>query len=236
MQLGNWPAWATSMATVGTTCLLRRTDGVWTYYAMNGRAVVSSESGWANLARGLDWRVAGIGDLNGDGLSDVLLRRLDGTWAYYPMNGRRTIAAEHGWARLTRNTDWRIAGVGDLGGDGRDGVLLRHADGRWLWNAMDGRHVVSAGRPGLPTDRNWRFEAIADLNGDGTRRRPAAARQRALALLRHARGPGGAAGLRPCELAGRPHLAAGRHRRPGRRRPRRRASAPRGRGAGTRAG
>lgn len=148
--------------------LLRRTDGVWTYYAMNGRAVVSSESGWANLARGLDWRVAGIGDLNGDGLSDVLLRRLDGTWAYYPMNGRRTIAAEHGWARLTRNTDWRIAGVGDLGGDGRDGVLLRHADGRWLWNAMNGRHVVSAGRPGLPTDRNWRFEAIADLNGDGT--------------------------------------------------------------------
>ena len=43
----------------------------------------------------------------------------------------------------TRDLDWQVAGIGDLNGDGKDDVLLRHTDGRW---AMDGR--CRPARPG----------------------------------------------------------------------------------------
>ena len=44
-----------------------------------------------------------LGDFNGDGRDDVLLRHEDGRWWYYPMNGRRHIVSQRGLADLTRN-------------------------------------------------------------------------------------------------------------------------------------
>ena len=60
---------------------------------MNGRFHIRAQRGTANLTTNLDWRVAGIGDLNGDGRDDVLLRHVNGSWHYYPMNGRFHIRA-----------------------------------------------------------------------------------------------------------------------------------------------
>ena len=91
--------------------LLRHEDGRWFYYPMDGRRHITSQRGLANLTRKLDWQVAGIGDLNGDGKDDVLLRHTDGRWFYYPMNGRRHITGERGLANLTRNPDWSIAAL-----------------------------------------------------------------------------------------------------------------------------
>lgn len=46
--------------------LLRRTDnGRWTYYPMNGRRVLPGRGG-VPLSTNLAWRVAGVGDFNGD--------------------------------------------------------------------------------------------------------------------------------------------------------------------------
>ena len=160
--------------------LMRRADGAWVYYPMDGSRVVVEERGWANLTRKLDWRVAGVGDFNRDGRDDVLMRRTDGAWVYLPMNGRRVIAAERGWANLPRDVDWRMAGTGDFDGDGRMDVLLRHVEGEWRYFAMDGRRVV-AGHPTatrLPGDLLWRFAGTGDFDGDG----------RDEVLLRHADG------------------------------------------------
>ena len=160
--------------------MLRREDGVWVYYPLDGTRVIAGERGWANLTRNLDFRVVGIGDFNADGRDDVLMRRTDGAWAYYPMNGRRVIRAEAGWANLPREVDWRVAGVGDFNGDGQADVLLRHIDGAWRHYAMDGRRIV----PGqsrtahLPRDLRWRLAGIGDFHGDG----------RDSVLLRHADG------------------------------------------------
>lgn len=72
------------------------------------------------MTRNLQWSVAGVGDLDGDGSDDVLMRKpTTGTWYYYPMNGRRHLAG-HGAANLTSNLDWGLttAGSGSGGSTG----------------------------------------------------------------------------------------------------------------------
>ena len=80
-----------------------------------------------------------MGDFDGDGKADALLRRDDGLWYYYPMDGREILDGR-GVSNLTRNTEWSVAGIGDLDGDGRDDVLLRKKDNdRHLVLLPDGR-------------------------------------------------------------------------------------------------
>ena len=149
--------------------LVRHEDGRWFYYPMDGRYPITNERGLANLTRNLDWHVAGMGDLNGDGRDDVLLRHTNGRWYYYPMNGRRHITDARGYADLTRDLDWQVAGIGDLNGDGKDDVLLRHTDGRWDYYPMDGRNPIAAqrGLAGLTRNLDWQVVGMGDLNGDG---------------------------------------------------------------------
>ena len=148
--------------------LLRKaaTTGTWYYYPMNGRRHPSGH-GAANLPSDLSWSVAGIGDFDGDGKDDVLLRHQDGRWHFYPMNGRRT-ATGRGTANLTRNLEWSVAGVGDFDGDGRDDVLMRKATGTWYYYPMNGRrHLSGHGVANLPSDLEWSVAGIGDFDGNG---------------------------------------------------------------------
>ena len=132
--------------------LLRHVDGRWFYYAiLNGRALTAT-SGEVALLQHTDHRIPGIGDLNGDGNDDILLRNSNGRWLYYAMNGRHVLAEQSGRADISSSQRWQLAGVGDLNGDGLDDVLLQNTDGRWFYYAMNGRRPVAAqtGHPGLP--------------------------------------------------------------------------------------
>ena len=160
--------------------LLRKpTTGAWYYYPMNGRRHLSG-NGAANLTRNLEWSVAGIGDFDGDGRDDVLLRHADGRWHYYPMDGR-TVLPGSGPANLTRNLEWSAAGVGDFDGDGSDDVLLRKAatTGTWYYYPMNGRRSLAGrGEARLTSNLAWSVAGIGDFDGDG----------RDDMLLRHADG------------------------------------------------
>ena len=119
-----------------------------------------------------------LGDFDGDGNDDVLLRHADGRWHYYQMNGRRVLSS--GAADLTQDLTWQVAGIGDFNGDGKDDVLLWHADDLALhYYAMDGRRVLADSGPVvLPNFNgdyfdvlrnfhlNWQM-AIGDFDGDG---------------------------------------------------------------------
>ena len=121
---------------------------------MDGRRPIISERGVTDLTRNLAWQLAGIGDLNGDGKDDVLLRNEDGRWWYYPMDGRRHIVSQRGLAALTPNLAWQLAGIGDLNGDGRDDVLVRNEDGRWFYYPMSGRRPITSQRGLADLTRN----------------------------------------------------------------------------------
>jgi hypothetical protein len=98
---------------------------------------------------GTEWQVAGIGDFNGDLLSDILwLRGSDGTLAEWWMNGTAGI----GGGTVTKaGPNWRIAGVGDYDGDGKSDLVWREAGGALVIWQMNGTGVTATtdlGNPG----------------------------------------------------------------------------------------
>ena len=141
--------------------------------------VTATDASGSNTSASLTFtvRISGsvspLGDLNGDGRDDMLLRHRDGRWRYYPMDGQNPMRTGRGVVMLEQDTQWRLAGIGDLDGDGREDVLLRHDDGRWLGYLMDGRTVRSSASVPLPADTAWAMAGLGDLNGGRQRRRAA---------------------------------------------------------------
>ena len=151
-----------------TDVVLRHPDGQWLHAPLDGLTVAPNIAVEPNLTKSVKWSVAGIADLNGDGRDDILLRHEDGRWHYYPMNGSLSGPGRGSVTGVTNSLDWHLAGLGDLNGDGRDDILLRHIEGRWTYHPMNGRNVM-AGKGGLSLTPNtaWRMAGAGDLNGDG---------------------------------------------------------------------
>ena len=64
------------------------------------------------MTRKLEYGVVGVGDFDGDGRDDVIIRRDDGAWYYYAMDGRRHVRERTGGSTLTRKLEYGPAGVG----------------------------------------------------------------------------------------------------------------------------
>ncbi len=83
-------------------------------YPMNGTTILGTE-GYIRTVADLTWRVAAVGDYNGDGKADILWRNAwTGQNYLYPMNGT-TILGTEGYIRTVVDLNWQVAGVG--GGD-----------------------------------------------------------------------------------------------------------------------
>jgi hypothetical protein len=131
--------------------------GAFTSNAANFATVVSSE-----------WRVAGTGDFNGDGFTDLFWRQdVTGHVVDWLGNstGGFTINATNFDSSLP--SDAHIVGTGDYNGDGRDDILIQKDDGytfTWLGTQSGG---FSSGDFFWMSVNRDRIIGTGDFNGDG---------------------------------------------------------------------
>ena len=83
-----------------------------------------------------NWHIAGTGDFNGDGKSDILWRNDAGTVAIWNMNDGTVLS---GNSPGSMPADWHIANTGDYNGDGKSDILWRNDAGATaIWDIDDG--------------------------------------------------------------------------------------------------
>jgi glucose/sorbosone dehydrogenase/VCBS repeat protein/FG-GAP repeat protein len=137
-------------------------------YPMNGMAIQAGE-GYLRMVADLNWKVAGIGDFDGDGKADVLWRNTSTGQNYlYFMDGT-TIKPGEGFIRTVADQDWQVAGTGDFDGDGKDDILWRNAaTGENYLYPMDGLSIkATEGSLRSVADLTWQVAGVGDFDGDG---------------------------------------------------------------------
>ncbi|MBE6377772.1 MAG: hypothetical protein E7051_03010 [Lentisphaerae bacterium] len=104
--------------------------------------------------------VLGLGDFNGDGATDILLRSTNGDLGYYNTDGT-------GFTYLKGlGKEWTVAAIGDLNGDGLDDVVLRHNAGfAGTFLTQENGTVKWANLDTLSNDMT--IVGTGDFNGDG---------------------------------------------------------------------
>jgi FG-GAP-like repeat len=159
--------------------LWRDSSGQTALWTMNGSAIVGSgsfTSGGSTVNPDTSWSIAGTGDFDGDGKSDVLWRNTAGQLALWLMNGSSIVGSSFvndGSTPVNPDPSWSVAGIGDFDGDGKSDVLWRSAAGEVAIWEMNGSSLATSGdvtvggtapRPG-PT---WSIAGVGDFNADGS--------------------------------------------------------------------
>ena len=106
--------------------------------------------------------VLGLGDFNGDGITDLLLQNDNGAVGAYHTSGENV-----GWNYFqSLGSEWSIAGIGDFNHDGIDDVVLQNEQGGYagIWQLdRDGQVSWSD----LDVLNNGQIAGTGDFNGDG---------------------------------------------------------------------
>ena len=134
------------------------TTAVW---SMRGRYSKESATLLEDPAR--HWRVALLGDFNGDDKSDLVWNHAGiNAYGLWLMDGGVALA----YAAVPVPDSWDITHVGDFDGNGRSDLVFRHAatgqTALWLMNGTS----MAKGAIVL-VDAAWAVELVADFNGDG---------------------------------------------------------------------
>jgi hypothetical protein len=146
---------------------------------MNGSTI--SGSGFLNVNGTFvmpdpSWKIAGIGDLSGDGKSDLLWRDATGSTAVWVMDGSSIVGSGYlnvNGTIIAPDPSWSVVGMGDFNGDKFSDLIWRNAAtgelAEWQLHSSDiiGSADVNNGSVGLRPDSSWTIAAVGDFNADG---------------------------------------------------------------------
>ncbi len=155
--------------------VLQHTSGQVAFWMLNGTQVGEGvvAFGGSNGILPAGWSVTGAVDTNGDGKPDLILQHTGGQVAFWIMDGAKVVtgvlASGNGNGLLP--SGWRVAGSGDINGDGLPDLVLHNTSGQIAFWLMNGSQVVNGSAASgvmngiLPTD--WSVVGVDDYNNDG---------------------------------------------------------------------
>jgi phospholipase/lecithinase/hemolysin len=148
--------------------LWRDNSGNVAIWEMNGTAVLNQATSFVANVPGGSWAIAGTGDFNGDGKSDILWHDTSGNVAIWEMNGTTILNQATSFVANVGGT-WSIVGIGDFNGDGMSDILWHDTSGNVAIWEMNGTTILNqatsfvANVPG----GNWSIVGTGDFNNDG---------------------------------------------------------------------
>ena len=149
--------------------LLRHSNGTVTEWLGQSNGGFFSNHGVVTYGLSTTWQLAGTGDFNGDGRSDVLLHEQNGAVTNWLGQADGSFFSNHAAASYSLPAGWHVAGTGDFNGDSREDVLLRHDSGTvtdWLGQA-DGSFFSNHATANYSLPAGWHVSGTGDFNGDG---------------------------------------------------------------------
>jgi hypothetical protein len=145
------------------------TSQVGEWLMQNGQ--LSQGMSFGSVGVGSGWTIAGTGDFNGDGTTDVLFYNTNSTQvADWLMQNGQMSQGGGGFGNLGAGSGWTIAGTGDFNGDHTTDILLYNSNngqvGEWLM--QNGQLSQGMAFCSLGVGTGWTIAGTGDFNGDGT--------------------------------------------------------------------
>jgi hypothetical protein len=117
------------------------------------------------------WQVDAVGDINGDGVPDVLWRNRDSNRAYVWFLASDGTRDSHGpLYDLNLPAGWEIAGLADVDTDGTPDIVWRNRNSNrayiWFLNS-DGTRKSHGPVFDINLPAGWEVAGVADIDGDG---------------------------------------------------------------------
>ncbi len=150
---------------------------------LNGVSYISFQNGATATDGGVvqqlsGWSIAGIGDFDGDGKSDVLYRSdtTGQTYIDFMQSNQIDWNISGFTSDVVSDSNWTVAAVADFNGDGDADVLWRYANAAdaadplngtlYEWQ-MNGKLAISSGLLSQQASGAWQVAGTGDFNGDG---------------------------------------------------------------------
>lgn len=146
----------------------KNTNQVVYWYTGGTNPATVTGGDFVNVTPQIGWKLAGIGDFNGDGRSDLLFQnQTTGQVAIWFMKG----PYYQGGVLLpyTPLAGWKVAGVGDFNADGAQDIVFQNENtGQLALWYMNGTTYLGGTVLTTVPAAGWKVASVGDYNGDGS--------------------------------------------------------------------